>query len=59
MVKGHGIEPTEASVLPPCHEQVDENSAEGRKEDVNIANAEKDEKHEEQVVHAWQNRHFK
>ena len=52
MINGHDIEPTDASVLPPYHEQVDDNCDEARKEEVNIANAEKDEKHEEQVVHA-------
>ena len=52
MIKGHGIEPTDASVLPPYHEQVDENSDDARKEEVNIANAAKYEKYEEQVVHA-------
>ena len=45
------VETTYASVLPPYHEQLDDNSAEARKEYVNIANAEKYEKHEEQIVH--------
>ena len=59
MVKGHGIEPTEASVLPPYHEQVDENSDEARKEEVNIANTEKMRNMKSKWFMLWQNRHFK
>ena len=55
MIKGHGLETDESTVVPPCHEISDENTAEAKKEEIAMNNAERDEKHEENIVHAMAN----
>ena len=55
MIKGHGIETDESTVVPPYYEISDENNAEAKKEEIAMNNAERDEKHEENIVHAMAN----